>query len=61
MLYVRHVHLKKTKPIHKGQTQLLVREDFDRQGTVAKKISNPEPQGVLPQDELLGSKQPVVK
>jgi hypothetical protein len=36
-------------------------KDFDRKGSVAKKISGRDPQRALCQDELFGGKPPVVK
>jgi hypothetical protein len=44
MLHGRYVHLKKAKPIHKGQYHSLVRKDvsrdYNRKGSVAKKESD---------------------
>jgi hypothetical protein len=65
MLYVRYVHLTRAKHIHKRQTHLLVREilheDYERKGSVAKKISGRNPQGTWHPDELTGGKPAVVK
>jgi hypothetical protein len=48
------------KPILSSET--LLRENYDRMGSVAKKqISGREPQGAWLKDELLGGKPPVVK
>jgi hypothetical protein len=63
MLYVRYVHLKKAKHIHKRQIHPLVREDIRTMtGMVQlKKVSGRESQGAWRQDELIGGKSPVVK
>jgi hypothetical protein len=41
----------------------MLHKDYDRKGSVAKKkkISGREPQGAWRQDELIGSKPPVIK
>jgi hypothetical protein len=36
-------------------------KDYNRKGSVAKKIFTREPQGTLCQDERIGGKPPVVK
>jgi hypothetical protein len=47
------------KPIFSSER--LLHKDYDRKGSVAKKISACQPQGAWRQDELIGGKQPVVK
>jgi hypothetical protein len=54
MTYVRDVHLKKTKPIHKSY------KEYGRKGSVTKNFG-PESRGTWRQEELIGSKPPVVK
>jgi hypothetical protein len=39
----------------------MLHKDYDRKGSVDKKISGREFQGAWRQDELIGSKPPVVK
>jgi hypothetical protein len=39
----------------------MLHKDYDRKGSVVKKISGREPQGAWCQEELIGSKPPVVK
>jgi hypothetical protein len=39
----------------------MLRNDYDRKGSVEKRISGREPQGAWRQDEVIGGKQPVVK
>jgi hypothetical protein len=39
----------------------MLHTDYDRKGSVAKKICGRESQGALRQDELIGGKPPVVK
>jgi hypothetical protein len=64
MLYVRDVYLTKAKHIHKRQTHLLVREDVTyalcSQGFSCTKNSGRESQGDWRQDELIGSRPPVI-
>jgi hypothetical protein len=39
----------------------MLHKDYDRKGSVVKKMSSREPQGAWRQDELIGGKPPVVK
>jgi hypothetical protein len=39
----------------------MLHKDYNRNGSVAKKISGREPQGASWQEELIGGKPPVVK
>jgi hypothetical protein len=39
----------------------MLREDYDRKGSVEKKIAGRESQGACRQNELIGGKPPVVK
>jgi hypothetical protein len=39
----------------------MLHKDYDRKGSVEKKISGRESQGAWRQDELIGGKPPVVK
>jgi hypothetical protein len=39
----------------------MLHKDYDRKGTVAKKIFSHEPQEALRQNELIGSKPSVLK
>jgi hypothetical protein len=39
----------------------MLHKDYDHEGTVAKKISDRNPQGACRQDELIDGKPPVVK
>jgi hypothetical protein len=39
----------------------MLHEDYDRKSSVEKKISGRDRQGASPQDELIGSKPPVIK
>jgi hypothetical protein len=39
----------------------MLHKDYDSKGSVEKKVSGRESQGVWHQDELIGSKPPVVK
>jgi hypothetical protein len=39
----------------------MLHKDYDRKGSVEKRISGHEPQGAWRQDELIGGKPPVVK
>jgi hypothetical protein len=57
MLYVRYAHLTKAKHIHERTSH----KDYDRKGSVAKKISVREPESAWRQDEVIGRKPPVVK
>jgi hypothetical protein len=51
---------QKAKHIHKRQTHLLVRENYDHKGSV-KEISGHEPRGAWRQEEVISCKPPVVK
>jgi hypothetical protein len=39
----------------------MLHKDYDREGSVAKKISGRESQGAWRQDELIGGKPPILK
>jgi hypothetical protein len=51
--------LIRDKPVLSSEKGL--QEDYDRKGSVAKKIFGREPQGAWRQDEPFGGKSPVVK
>jgi hypothetical protein len=38
----------------------MLRKDYDRKGSVGKKISRPEPQGAWCQNKMIGGKPPVI-
>jgi hypothetical protein len=44
-----------------AQQQGMLYKDYDRKGSVEKKISGREPQGSWHQDKLIGGKPPVAK
>jgi hypothetical protein len=39
----------------------MLQKDYDRKGSVEKKVSGHEPEGARLQDELIGAKPPVVQ
>jgi hypothetical protein len=47
------------KPILSSEK--ILHKNYDHKGSVAKNISDREPQGVWSQDELIGGKPPVFK
>jgi hypothetical protein len=64
MLYTRYVHLTKAKHIHKRQAHHIARElCYTRTMTIRVNLKNygREPQEAWCQDEVIGSKPPVVK
>jgi hypothetical protein len=52
---------RKVKHIHKRKTHLLVREDYDRKGSVEKIVSGRESEEAWRQDQMIGGKLSVVK
>jgi hypothetical protein len=64
MTYVRYLHLKKFKYIHKWQTILsleMLHKDYNLKCSVEKTISSRQPQGAWGQNKLIGDKPLVLK
>jgi hypothetical protein len=53
--------LSRRNSVFKFSSERMLRKDYNRKGSVAKKHSGREPQRAWRQDELFGVKPPVVK